>query len=119
MEETHSGIIQRYERTLALSEQMLEQAAAQQWETLIAHENRYLREIENLRTLDSRAALDSDRQDYKKELLEKLVDNDRRLGELLQGRLGELSELIEEGRNRQRIVGAYGVGSESPGNRQS
>lgn len=109
MEQERTAIIQGYERALEISDRMLVHAEAREWQALIEHENLYLKSIDTLRTLDAKVTLDQPRREQKKALLDRLMDNDRRMSELLQGRLDELGGLLTEGRNRRRISHAYGA----------
>lgn len=115
MEHERASIIRGYERALEISDQMLAHAEAMDWQALIDYENLYLKEIDTLRTLDAKVTLDQPRREHKKSLLERLMTNDRRLGELLQNRLDELGGLLNEGRNLRKIGHTYGAVSKMKG----
>ncbi len=91
----------------ALSKTMLALAHSEQWDELIEHEVKYVQLIESLAN-NPISPGNHQRQDEAKALLSKILANEAELKILLQNRLFELRDLIDQAGRQKSLNNAYG-----------
>ncbi|HKN03702.1 MAG TPA: flagella biosynthesis regulatory protein FliT [Buttiauxella sp.] len=91
----------------ALSQTMLDLAHSEQWDELIENEMKYVQLVENIAI----NPISSDKIKYQeaaKSLLVKILANETKLKILLQDRLFELRDLIDQTERQKSLNNAYG-----------
>lgn len=91
----------------ALSKTMLALAHSEKWDELIDHEVKYVQLVENIAN-NPISPGNPKRQDEAKALLSKILANEAELKILLQNRLFELRDLIDQAGRQKSLNNAYG-----------
>lgn len=91
----------------ALSIAMLNLAHSNQWDELIEQEMRYVQLVESI-SRDPITSYPPAQVEQARFLLAKVLENENELKTLLQTRMGELRNLIEQTNKQQSVTSAYG-----------
>jgi flagellar protein FliT len=105
---THVDLLKGYQQLLALSNRMLEQAQKSEWDELIAHEQTYVRLVENVARDQDTRTLPAQLQFQIRPLLKQVLDNETVLRNLLATRMEELRSLVQTSTQQQKVTSAYG-----------
>lgn len=100
-------VIEHYTSVLAHGQKMLDSANSGDWEDLISQEGDYVEVIETLAQLEQSAQLDTAGRELKLDLLTQIRDTEEQLRELLQSRMGQLSDLMAQSQSELRVHQAY------------
>lgn len=106
-EDAQRALLRRYETLLSLVEEMHDLAKAEQWAELIDQRTKYVVLVEQLRELDTTAALDKPAQQRKAELLESILEHDVEIRRRLLARRDELGKLIGVTQRQRDLNRAY------------
>lgn len=106
-ENAQRALLRRYETLLSLVEEMHDLAKAEQWAELIDQRTKYVVLVEQLRELDTTAALDEPAQKRKAELLESILEHDVEIRRRLLARRDELGKLIGVTQRQRDLHRAY------------
>jgi len=104
---SQEDVLSAYEKLLQHSNKMLLAARSEEWQDLIDDEVEYVSEVDRLSRYETEAVLDSDAQLRKRDLLEKLLKQDREVRQLLVKRRTELQEMLLASSRKQRVEHAY------------
>jgi len=102
--EDHHSLLQRYELIAGLTGQMLAEARAQHWDAVVSLGERYCDAVEALRDLDE---LDNSARAARRQLLEKILDDDANIRLLAAPELGRLGVLLGDLRRQRVVMQAY------------
>ncbi len=100
----HHSLLQHYELIADLTGQMLAEARAQHWDEVVALGERYCDAVEALRDLGD---LDDAERDARRQLLEKILDDDANIRLLAAPELGRLGALLGDLRRQRVVMQAY------------
>lgn len=104
-----SPTVASYEELLVLSEQMLEAARAGNWTAFDESQRVYLAVVERLRQIDRDVPFSAEERNRRYELLERILDYDARIRDLMLPALSGLGRLLGDSRRRIDLSLAYGV----------
>ncbi len=105
-----SPVIDQYRQLLEVSTQMLGLAREQQWEALVQCEAGYLVSLQRVKSLDREQSLNGSEREQKRDLLERILEQDAETRRMLESRREELSHLIGSSRRQQALGQAYQAG---------
>jgi flagellar protein FliT len=105
---TSQEILSIYEAMVALTEQMVQAAAASNWDELVLLEQRCAAHVRQLQDAVPPVALDTGNRERKIEAIRKLLDDDRKIRDLTTPWMTRLSALINSTGTERRLASAYG-----------
>ncbi|CDG21694.1 Flagellar protein fliT [Xenorhabdus poinarii G6] len=101
-------LLSAYQRTLSLSEQLLDLATHEKWNELIEMEITYVKAVEVVTLMTTHSDVPISLQQQLTKILQTILDNEKETKQLLQKRLHELSELIKQDSCKQLLHDTYG-----------
>jgi flagellar protein FliT len=101
-------IISVYEAMVALTEQMVQAAAASDWDALVLLEQQCAAHVQSLQQAEPPVALDGANRERKVEAIRKMLDDDRKIRDLTLPWMARLSALISSTGTERRLARAYG-----------
>lgn len=105
---TSVDLLKGYQQLMALSNRMLVLAQNAEWDELIAHEHTYVRLVENVAIDQDTSAFPAQLQYQIRPLLERVLDNESVILELLAARMEELRALVQTTAQQHKVASAYG-----------
>ena len=105
---TSQEILSVYEAMVALTEQMVQAAAAGDWDALVLLEQRCAAHVVRLKDALPPVDLDMGNRARKVEAIRKLLDDDRKIRDLTMPWMSRLSALINSTGTERRLASAYG-----------
>jgi len=103
------AIFSVYEKVAGVMNLMVQAAEASDWDAVTALEPQCSAYVGALRTTDHHDDLTEEEMQYKMRVIQKILDDDRRIRELAQPWMKELSDLIHSSSNSRKIYRAYGA----------
>ena len=110
-----TDIIKAYEHLAEVTARMRVAAAKEDWDRVVALETECASVYTHLTRIETGAAFDPDHQRRKSELICKLLDDDAKIREGVNGQLTSIWRLIEGQPKVDRLVSAYSAGSAENG----
>jgi flagellar protein FliT len=107
---SEDAVIFAYEGLSRLTGRMLEAAKAGEWDTVVALESDYSRQVQTLPVVDATAALSPETREHKVRLIHTILAHDREIRDLASPWMAHLSALISNSGNRRKLA-AYGGGT--------
>ncbi len=101
-------LLSAYQRTLSLSEQLLDLATHGKWNELVEMEITYVKAVEVVTLMTTHSDVPISLQQQLTKILQTILDNEKETKQLLQKRLHELSELIKQDSCKQLLHDTYG-----------
>ncbi len=105
---TSQEILSVYEAMVALTEQMVQAAAASDWDSLVLLEQRCAAHVRQLKEATPAVELDAPNRERKIEAIRKMLDDDRKIRDLTMPWMSRLSALINSTGTERRLASAYG-----------
>ncbi|MFD2190273.1 flagellar protein FliT [Pistricoccus aurantiacus] len=109
--ETPKQVVEYYEALLARSGRMLQAAREGDWETLLDEQSHYVIEIDRLSQYEPELELDESCRDSKSALVERILEQDVELRQLLEAKRDALGEMIGSSQRKRDLGKAYQSGS--------
>jgi flagellar protein FliT len=106
---TTNEVLAVYESMVHLSGQMLDAAASSDWDRVVQLENCCAGHVERLRAGEAGVPFQGEQRSKKIAIIQKLLDDDRKIRDLAMPKLAELSALLGNTRTQRRLAHAYGV----------
>jgi flagellar protein FliT len=103
------AILAVYDKVSGVMGLMVQAAEANDWDMVTELEPQCTAYVDALRASDNHDGLTEDEMQYKMSIIQKILDDDRRIRELLQPWMKELSDLICSSANSRRINRIYGT----------
>jgi flagellar protein FliT len=104
-------ILSVYEKVSSVMEKMAQAAQDSDWDMLIELEAHYTLYMNLLRQKDHHEDLTDEEIQFKMELIQKILDDDKTIRELTEPWMKQLSELIAHSSTSRKIDHAYQPGS--------
>lgn len=108
---TGQDVVRQYEELLALSDQMIAEADAEDWEQLIADQVTYVSQVEALRAVEADITLSDTQAKAKFAALRRILEQDRDIRERLLNRREQLGRLLSQAGNQRKVARAYQAGA--------
>jgi flagellar protein FliT len=105
------AILAVYEKISGVMNLMVQAAEASDWDALTELEGHCSSYMDTLRLNDHHDGLSEKEVQYKMEVIQKILDDDRKIRELTEPWLKKLSELINHSANSRKVSQAYGFSS--------
>jgi flagellar protein FliT len=105
---TSQEIVTVYEAMVSLTEQMVQAAAASEWDQLVLLEQQCAQHVRQLKEASPAVELDTQNRERKIEAIRKLLDDDRKIRDLTMPWMARLSALINSTGTERRLADAYG-----------
>ncbi len=105
---TNQEVLSVYEAMVDLTEQMLAAARSDDWDQLVALEQRCAAHVRTLKHSGPAPAMLGPCRDKKIEIIKKLLSADRKICDLTMPWMLQLSALISSGNAKRRLAIAYG-----------
>ncbi|WP_233208436.1 flagellar protein FliT [Pollutimonas subterranea] len=96
--------MRQYEIIAGISNRMLAEARADNWDAVVALGEQYQDAVESLRAI---AALSDEDREARRDLLTKILDDDAKIRMLATPELGRLSMLLGNMKRQQSVLHAY------------
>jgi len=106
---TSEDILTVYESVADLTGQMLAAADSSDWERLVALEQQCSARVSTLRASEAGQPLTATARQRKVALIKKVLADDRRIRDLTEPWMAQLSKLISSNGTQRRLANAYGV----------
>ncbi|WP_411752719.1 flagella biosynthesis regulatory protein FliT [Serratia sp. (in: enterobacteria)] len=106
--EHYQQLLSAYQQIHTLSEQMITQALAGQWDTLIEMETTYILAVEKTAQLVGISELSPTLQEILRSKLQQILNNETELKRLMQLRMDELTVLIGQSTRQSEVNSTYG-----------
>jgi flagellar protein FliT len=106
---TSEDILTVYESVADLTGQMLAAADSSDWERLVALEQQCSARVSTLRASEAGQPLTATARQRKVALIKKVLADDRRIRDLTEPWMAQLSKLINNNGTQRRLANAYGV----------
>jgi Flagellar protein FliT. len=103
------AILAVYDKVSGVMGLMVQAAEANDWDAVTELEPQCSAYVDALRASDSHDGLTEDEMQYKMGVIQKILDDDRRIRELAQPWMKELSGLIHSSANSRKVNRAYGA----------
>lgn len=97
-------LLRQYEIIAGISNRMLAEARADNWDTVVALGEQYQDAVESLRSI---APLSDEDREMRKDLLTRILEDDANIRMLAAPELGRLSMLLSNMRRQQTVLHAY------------
>jgi flagellar protein FliT len=107
---SEEAVIFAYEGLSRLTGRMLEAAQAGEWDTVVALESDFTRQVQTLPVVDAASALSPASREHKVRLIHTILAHDRAIRDLASPWMEHLSALINSSGNRRKLA-AYGGGA--------
>ncbi len=102
-----NAIITVYEKVSGVMDLMVQAAEANEWDMLTELESQCSAYVSVLKTNDSHEGLSEDEARHKISIIQKILDDDRRIRELTEPRIKELGDLIRHSATARKVNRAY------------
>lgn len=106
---TTQQVMSVYEAMVDLTGQMVTAAADSDWDQLAVLEARCAAYVEQLKANASELAMNGENRVKKVRIIQKMLDDDRKIRDLTMPWMAQLSSLISNTRSQSRLVNAYGA----------
>lgn len=103
------AILAVYEKVSGVMSLMVKAAEAKDWDIVTELEPQCTAYVSALRTSDHHDGLTDDEMEYKMSMIQKILDDDRRIRELTQPWMKELTDMIHSSANSRKVNRAYGT----------
>lgn len=101
-------VLSVYEAMVDLTEQMVAAASSNDWDRLVALENRCSAHVQTLKDNEAVVALNGPSRLKKVEIIKKMLADDRKIRDLTMPWMAQLSALINSTGTQRRLASAYG-----------
>lgn len=101
-------LLMTYQNILSLSQTMLRLASEGCWDELIEKEVDYITAVEQLAKTTQETPLSDQTLAQLRPVLRHILDNEAEVKQLLQGRMSELTELVNQSGRQKSLNSAYG-----------
>jgi len=103
------AILVVYDKVSGMMDLMVEAAEAQDWQVLTELESQCSAYVDTLRMSDSHDDLTKDEMVYKMTIIQKILDDDRRIRKLTEPWMKQLTDLIHRSATSRKVNRAYGM----------
>lgn len=100
-------ILSFYDKILAVMELMVKAAEDGDWDSVATLEPQCSAYIDVLRSKDHHEGLTEEESSYKMNLIQKILDDDSRIQELMRHRMDELTDLIQHTATSRKVHRVY------------
>ena len=105
---TNQQILALYGAMCELTEQMVQAAAASDWDLLVLLEQRCAAHTQTLRAHEQPQPMQGAEREQKIELIRRMLQADRQIRDLTMPWMAQLSQLINSAGTERRLINAYG-----------
>ena len=106
---TNHDVLSLYATMGDLTTEMVTAANASDWEHLQVLEQRLTAHVAVLKSTEGTVRLEAEQRAQKATLIKQMLDNDRKVRDLITPWMAQLSRLINSTGTERRLVNAYGV----------
>ncbi|GGY77147.1 flagellar protein FliT [Pseudoduganella plicata] len=106
---TNQDVLTVYAAMGELTSQMVAAANESDWDRLEALEQRVSAHVALLKTTEGSIKLEAEQRKRKVSLIKQMLDDDRKVRDMIQPWMAQLSRLINSTGTERRVVNAYGA----------
>ncbi len=108
MKMTSQEVVSMYEAMVGITEQMVQAAAASDWDRLSTLEAQCAAHVQQLKANEDPAPLAGAHRERKVEAIRRMLDDDRKIRDLTTPWMARLSAMINNAGAERRLARAYG-----------